>query len=200
MVATSISPANLILDWFDLNQRSFPWRATGGEDPNSYWVWLSEIMLQQTNTTTVQPYFLDFIKRWPTVNDLASAKLDQVLHAWQGLGYYARARNLHKCAKIIVEEFNGEFPDDEKKLLSLPGIGPYTAAAISAIAFEFNATPVDGNVERVMARLNNVTKPLPMVKRELIALAKNSTPQKKIWGLCASSNGSGSNGVCPKKT
>ena len=180
MVATSISPANLILDWFDLNQRSFPWRATGGEDPNSYWVWLSEIMLQQTNTTTVQPYFLDFIKRWPTVNDLASAKLDQVLHAWQGLGYYARARNLHKCAKIIVEEFNGEFPDDEKKLLSLPGIGPYTAAAISAIAFEFNATPVDGNVERVMARLNNVTKPLPMVKRELIAIAKNSTPQKRF--------------------
>ena len=199
MVATSISPANLILDWFDLNQRSFPWRATGGEDPNSYWVWLSEIMLQQTNTTTVQPYFLDFIKRWPTVNDLASAKLDQVLHAWQGLGYYARARNLHKCAKIIVEEFNGEFPDDEKKLLSLPGIGPYTAAAISAIAFEFNATPVDGNVERVMARLNNVTKPLPMVKRELIAIAKNSTPQKRFGDYAQAVMDLGATVCVPKK-
>ena len=199
MVTTPISSADFILDWFDLNQRTFPWRASGGETPNSYWVWLSEIMLQQTNTTTVQPYFLNFIEKWPTINDLAGAELDQVLHAWQGLGYYARARNLHKCAKIIVKELNGEFPEDEKQLLGLPGIGPYTAAAITAIAFELSATPVDGNVERVMARLHNVTKPLPMVKKELIALAKSSTPQKRFGDYAQAVMDLGATVCIPKK-
>ena len=121
-------------------------------------------MLQQTTVATVGPYFTEFISRWPTVATLAAAELDEVLHAWQGLGYYARARNLHRCAMSVSEAFGGHFPEDEDALLSLPGIGPYTAAAIRAIAFDKRAVVVDGNVERVMARLYRETDPLPDVK------------------------------------
>ena len=110
-------------------------------------------MLQQTTVITVKPYFEDFLERWPQLNDLASASLDDVLHVWQGLGYYARARNLHKCANIIISEYGGNFPGNENDLLKLPGIGPYTAAAIVAIAFGKKATPIDGNIERVITRL-----------------------------------------------
>jgi len=121
-----------ILGWYDRNRRSLPWRASSGEIPDPYLVWLSEIMLQQTGTATVAPYYQRFTARWPTVHALANAGLDEVLTEWAGLGYYARARNLHACALIVSTEMNGEFPSDLRGLQKLPGIGPYTAAAITA--------------------------------------------------------------------
>ncbi len=136
-------------------------------------------MLQQTVVKTVIPYFLHFLQRWPTVEDLAAAELDQVLHAWQGLGYYARARNLHKCAQVVATEHDGVFPDTEDALRALPGIGPYTAAAVAAIAFGRKASPVDGNIERVVARLFAVTAALPGVKPELRRLAAGLTPEQR---------------------
>jgi A/G-specific adenine glycosylase len=150
-----------LLDWYDRNHRDLPWRAPPGTIADPYRVWLSEIMLQQTMVATVVPYFRTFVSRWPTVRDLAAADLDDVLHAWQGLGYYARARNLHACARIVAGDMEGRFPDDEKALRALPGIGAYTAAAIAAIAFGREAVPVDGNVLRVAARLFAVAEPLP---------------------------------------
>ena len=127
-------------------------------------MWLSEIMLQQTTVATVTAYFQKFIDIWPTLTDLAAAEDDTVMAAWAGLGYYARARNLLKCARIVVAKHNGEFPSTEEKLRALPGIGPYTAAAIAAIAFNRPAAPVDGNIERVLARLNADATPLPALK------------------------------------
>ena len=168
--------ASEILDWYDRHRRTMLWRAPSGVRPDPYAVWLSEIMLQQTTVATVGPYFTEFISRWPTVAALAAAELDDVLHAWQGLGYYARARNLHRCANIISESFGGHFPEDEDALLSLPGVGPYTAAAIRAIAFGQRAVVVDGNVERVMARLYRETDPLPDVKGKLRDHADELTP------------------------
>ncbi|MCW8836132.1 MAG: A/G-specific adenine glycosylase [Rhodospirillales bacterium] len=171
--------ASHVLVWYDVNRRVLPWRAASGEKPDPYHVWLSEIMLQQTTVATVGPYFADFVRRWPTVSDLAAAELDDVLHAWQGLGYYARARNLHKCAGIVASQMGGRFPEDEKALKGLPGIGDYTSAAIAAIAFGKGATPVDGNVERVMARLFAVKEPLPGSKPRLRSLAAGLTPAKR---------------------
>lgn len=153
-----------LLDWFDRHQRVMPWRAVKGKRPNPYHVWLSEIMLQQTTVVTVGPYFLKFIGKWPTVQDLAAAKLDDVLAAWAGLGYYARARNLHKCAVAVAEKCGGKFPRDVDGLLELPGIGPYTAAAVSSIAFDQPAVAVDGNVERVVSRFFAIEEPLPLSK------------------------------------
>lgn len=153
-----------LLDWFDRHQRVMPWRAVKGKRPNPYHVWLSEIMLQQTTVVTVGPYFLKFIGKWPTVQDLAAAKLDDVLAAWAGLGYYARARNLHKCAVAVAEKCGGKFPRDVDGLLELPGIGPYTAAAVSSIAFDQSAVAVDGNVERVVSRFFAIEEPLPLSK------------------------------------
>ena len=153
--------SDLLLDWYDRHRRVMPWRALPGQVADPYHVWLSEIMLQQTTVATVGSYFERFVGLWPTVADLAAAGLDDVLHAWQGLGYYARARNLHKCARVVSIERGGKFPDTEAELLTLPGIGPYTAAAIASIAFDRKATVVDGNVERVMARLFAVEDPLP---------------------------------------
>ncbi len=135
--------------------------------PNPYHVWLSEIMLQQTTVVTVGPYFMKFIEKWPTVEALAKAKLDDVLTAWAGLGYYARARNLHKCAVIIAKEHGGKFPASVEALMELPGIGPYTAAAISSIAFNRSAVAVDGNVERVVSRFFAIQEPLPASKETL---------------------------------
>lgn len=126
---------NRLLAWFDQHRRVMPWRAVKGKLPNSYHVWLSEIMLQQTTVATVGPYFQKFIKKWPTLKSLASSDIDDVLAAWAGLGYYARARNLHKCAKILSADYKGCLPQTEQELLRLPGIGPYTAAAIASIAF-----------------------------------------------------------------
>ena len=165
-----------LLAWYDRHRRAMPWRALPGETPDPYSVWLSEIMLQQTTVATVGPYFEKFVARWPKIENLAAANLDDVLHAWAGLGYYARARNLHKCAKIIALEHGGRFPDTEIELRKLPGIGPYTAAAVAAIAFGRTATVVDGNVERVIARLFAVKDPLPSSKVRLKKLAKKLTP------------------------
>jgi A/G-specific adenine glycosylase len=172
-------PADLagrLLAWYDRHARTLPWRARAGERADPYRVWLSEIMLQQTTVATVGPYFRDFLARWPTVDDLAAADLDAVLHAWQGLGYYARARNLHRCARLVSAELGGNFPDSEAELLGLPGVGAYTAAAIAAIAFGCRATVMDGNVERVIARLFDVAEPLPRAKPALRRFAEALTP------------------------
>lgn len=171
--------AAVLLDWYDRHRRAMPWRALPGEQADPYHVWLSEIMLQQTTVATVGPYFERFLSRWPTVEALAAAKLDDVLHAWQGLGYYARARNLHKCAKAVTDTFGGRFPETEAALLDLPGVGPYTAAAVAAIAFDRKATVVDGNVERVMARLFAIETPLPAAKDEMRARAAELTPETR---------------------
>ena len=167
------TPSQTLLDWYDHGWRRFPWRAPPGQEAEPYRVWLSEIMLQQTTTATVEPYFNDFIRRWPRLEDLARASLDDVLHAWQGLGYYARARNLHRCAQIVSRQLRGRFPDTDEGLRGLPGIGPYTAAAVAAIAFGHSATVVDGNVERVVSRLFNVDDPLPGSKARLHRLARH---------------------------
>lgn len=168
-----------LLDWYDAERRDLPWRTRKGRRPDPYKVWLSEIMLQQTTVKAVIPYFEMFLQRWPTVEALAAAELDEVLSAWAGLGYYSRARNLHKCAKAVVETFGGTFPRSEEALRTLPGIGPYTAAAIAAIAFGEPATPVDGNIERVTARLFAVKKPIQQAKSEIKRLAATLTPQRR---------------------
>ena len=160
------------LDWYDRERRDLPWRPVGSHKPDPYAVWLSEIMLQQTTVKAVIPYYETFLARWPTVQALAEALLDDVLAAWAGLGYYSRARNLHKCAKFVAERHGGRFPEAEAELLELPGIGPYTAAAIAAIAFRASVMPVDGNIERVMARLFAVKQPLPAAKTQLRRLAQ----------------------------
>jgi len=156
-----------------------PWRALPGTSADPYAVWLSEIMLQQTTVAAVKPYFEKFLARWPTVNSLATAKSEDVMAAWAGLGYYARARNLHKCAQVVAAAHGGTFPDTQAALLDLPGVGPYTAAAIAAIAFGRRAVVVDGNVERVMARVFAVASPLPGAKKKLHALADSLTPPKR---------------------
>lgn len=161
-----------LLGWYDKHRRVLPWRALPGETADPYRVWLSEIMLQQTTVGAVIAYFLKFIERWPDVHALAAAPTDDVMQAWAGLGYYARARNLHKCAKVVSGERGGVFPDIIEDLKTLPGIGDYTSAAIAAIAFNKPATVVDGNVERVMARIFAVTEPLPDCKPTLKALAR----------------------------
>ncbi|HWA42639.1 MAG TPA: A/G-specific adenine glycosylase [Hypericibacter adhaerens] len=171
--------APALLAWYDRHRRDLPWRARPGERPDPYHVWLSEIMLQQTTVATVGPYYARFLQRWPTVAALAAADLDAVLHAWQGLGYYARARNLHRCAKAVAGEHGGRFPETEEGLLTLPGIGGYTAAAVAAIAFGAKATPVDGNIERVVARLFALETPLPASKPELRRLAGLLTPETR---------------------
>ena len=168
----------VLLGWYDRHRRRLPWRAESGVRPDPYHVWLSEIMLQQTTVATVGPYFRDFLARWPTVDVLAAAGLDEVLHAWQGLGYYARARNLHRAARLVSETLVGRFPDDEAGLRALPGVGAYTAAAIAAIAFDRPAAPVDGNIERVMARLFGVETPLPAAKPTLVDLAGSLAPKR----------------------
>ncbi len=166
-----------LLAWYDKHRRQLPWRSEAGRTPDPYPVWLSEIMLQQTTVATVGPYFEKFIRRWPRLEDFATGDLDEVLKVWAGLGYYARARNMHKCAGIIMTDFGGNFPRSQKQLLQLPGIGPYTAAALMAIAFDRHAVVVDGNVERVIARIFAVKKPLPHSKPALKKLAASLTPQ-----------------------
>ncbi len=168
-----------LLDWYDRERRTLPWRYAPGAHADPYRVWLSEIMLQQTVVKAVIPYFEAFTRRWPTVEALAAAPLDDVLAAWAGLGYYSRARNLHACAQAVVASHAGRFPRDEGHLRDLPGIGPYTAAAIASIGFGLKATPVDGNVERVVARLFAIDEPLPGVKAALKSRAETLTPEDR---------------------
>jgi len=171
--------AGALLAWYDRSRRDLPWRAPPGERADPYAVWLSEVMLQQTTVKAVQPYFQKFMARWPNVVALASADLDDVLGEWAGLGYYSRARNLHRCARLIADEHDGCFPENETALLQLPGIGPYTAAAITAIAFDSPAAVVDGNVERVIARLFAIESPLESAKPKLRRLTAELVPQKR---------------------
>jgi A/G-specific adenine glycosylase len=168
-----------LLAWYDRHARVLPWRARKGARPDPYAVWLSEIMLQQTTVKTVGPYFAKFLSAWPTVEALAAASLDDVLRAWAGLGYYARARNLHACARAIVERHGGIFPIDIEGLRALPGIGDYTAAAVGAIAFDAAAVPVDGNVERVVTRLFAIEAALPAAKPEIKRLATSLLPASR---------------------
>lgn len=170
-----------LLDWYDCHARDMPWRTPpadklAGVKPDPYRVWLSEIMLQQTTVAAVRAYFVKFTTLWPTVADLAAAEDADVMAAWAGLGYYARARNLLKCARAVVADHGGAFPDTVEALQTLPGIGPYTSAAIASIAFDRQATVVDGNVERVMSRLFAVEVPLPTSKPALTGLATDLTP------------------------
>lgn len=175
--------AEALLDWYDKARRELPWRMAPGVAADPYAVWLSEVMLQQTTVKAVIPYFRSFLKRWPTVAALAAAPREEVMSAWAGLGYYSRARNLHDCAKAIVERHSGRFPSTEAELVELPGIGPYTAAAVAAIAFGEPAMPVDGNVERVMARLHAVETPLPQAKPELKVLAQQIISERRPGDL-----------------
>jgi A/G-specific adenine glycosylase len=178
-VLDSATVAPNLLRWYDRHRRRLPWRAEPGAAPDPYRVWLSEIMLQQTTVATVGAYFDRFVARFPTVGALAAASLDDVLHAWQGLGYYARARNLHACARAVMTLHGGAFPDDAEALRALPGIGAYTAAAIAAIAFDRKAAAVDGNVERVVARLFALEAPLPGARAELRRLTETLVPDRR---------------------
>jgi A/G-specific adenine glycosylase len=175
----SVDASVEILRWYDSAPTPLPWRTEGGERPDPYRVWLSEIMLQQTTIAAVRPYFEKFTRRWPDVDALAAADEGELMAAWAGLGYYARARNLHACARKVVSDHGGAFPAAEAELLTLPGIGRYTAAAIAAIAFGQRAVVVDGNVERVVSRLFAVEEPLPAARGTLHALTDTITPAER---------------------
>ena len=173
-----------LLAWYDRHHRDLPWRVgpaarAGGARADPYRVWLSEVMLQQTTVAAATGHFHAFTRAWPRVEALAAAPVEEVLAAWAGLGYYARARNLHACARVVADAHGGRFPDTEAELARLPGIGPYTAAAVAAIAFDRSAVVVDGNVERVMARLFAVEETLPQAKPALRAHAAALTPRAR---------------------
>ncbi|SMO68461.1 A/G-specific adenine glycosylase [Ruegeria faecimaris] len=203
-----------LLAWYDRNAREMPWRIgpadrSSGMRPDPYRVWLSEVMLQQTTVAAVRDYFLRFTSRWPTVESLAAAPDEQVMGEWAGLGYYARARNLLKCARVVVESHDGCFPDSHDELLNLPGIGPYTAAAIAAIAFDRPETVLDGNVERVVARLYDIHDPLPGSKPQLKQRAAALTPAVRPGdyaqavmdlGATVCTPRSPACGICPMRT
>ena len=193
-----------LLDWYDISGRKLPWRVrpedwARGVRPDPYRVWLSEIMLQQTRVTAVIPYFNAFLRRWPTVEALAKAPVEAVMASWAGLGYYARARNLHACARQVTSRRSGRFPAREEELRALPGIGLYTAAAVAAIAFNEPAVPVDGNVERVMARFHGVQDPLPGAKRKLRSLALSLAPCPRPGDLAQALMDLGATVCTPRK-
>ncbi|MPZ57284.1 MAG: A/G-specific adenine glycosylase [Rhizobiales bacterium] len=189
----------ILLAWYDRHRRTLPWRASPGQRQDPYRVWLSEIMLQQTTVKAVAPYFARFLARWPTAEALAAAPLDDVLKLWAGLGYYARARNLHACARAVVERHGGSFPRSEADLRALPGIGDYTAAAIAAIAYDVAAMPVDGNVERVVARLFAVEHELPAAKPAIRRLAATLTPPARAGDFAQAVMDLGATICTPKK-
>jgi A/G-specific adenine glycosylase len=188
-----------LLAWYDRHRRKLPWRAGADERPDPYRVWLSEIMLQQTTVRAVAPYYARFVARWDNVRALAAAPIEDVLKAWAGLGYYARARNLHACARAVVERHGGLFPVTEEALRTLPGVGAYTAAAIAAIAFDAPASPVDGNIERVVARLFAVAEPLPGAKSELRRLACALTPPQRAGDFAQAMMDLGATICTPRK-
>ncbi|QIB34375.1 A/G-specific adenine glycosylase [Ancylobacter pratisalsi] len=188
-----------LLDWYDRHRRRLPWRAEPGQTADPYHVFLSEIMLQQTTVVTVAPYYADFLARWPDVAALARARLEEVLSRWAGLGYYARARNLHACARAVVERHDGRFPAEEAALRALPGIGPYTAAAIASIAFDRRAAPVDGNWERVVARLFAVEEALPKARAKLRALALTLLPDARFGDFAQAMMDLGATLCTPRK-
>jgi A/G-specific adenine glycosylase len=171
--------AGRLLGWYDRAARDLPWRIPPGSEtvPDPYRVWMAEIMLQQTTVAAVASYFMRFVQRWPTVADLAAADDADVMAAWAGLGYYARARNLLACARTVVAGYGGRFPDSEEGLRALPGIGDYTAAAVAAIAFGRPSVVVDANIERVIARYRLIETPLPAAKREIRAALAPLVPQ-----------------------
>jgi A/G-specific adenine glycosylase len=197
--AQAPSVAGRLLPWYDRHARRLPWRAPPGARPDPYHVWLSEVMLQQTGVQTVQPYFRDFLARWPSVHDLAAARREDVLAAWAGLGYYARARNLHACAQAVSQQHGGRFPDTEDGLRKLPGIGPYTAAAIAAIAFDRPSAPLDGNIERVVARLFAVQDALPGAKEALRARMAELVPRERPGDFAQAMMDLGA-GICQPRT
>jgi A/G-specific adenine glycosylase len=187
-----------LLAWYDRHRRHLPWRSAPGERADPYRVWLSEIMLQQTTVKAVGPYYAKFLTRWPDVSALAAAPLDDVLKAWAGLGYYARARNLHACAKAVAAH-GGRFPDTEDELRVLPGIGGYTAAAIAAIAFGRRAIAIDGNIERVIARLYAVEAELPAAKAEIRSHAETLVPDRRAGDFTQAMMDLGATICTPKK-
>ncbi|WP_425230874.1 A/G-specific adenine glycosylase [Sphingomonas sp.] len=174
--ANLLTVADRLLAWYDVHRRALPWRARAGEAADPYRVWLSEVMLQQTTVASVRPRFLDWVARWPDLASLAAADGAEVMAAWAGLGYYARARNLLKTAQAVVAEHGSRFPADEAALRTLPGLGAYTAAAVAAIAFGQRAVVVDANVERVVARLRAIATPLPAARPAIRAAADAITP------------------------
>ncbi|MEM8689295.1 MAG: A/G-specific adenine glycosylase [Pseudomonadota bacterium] len=190
-----------LLAWYDRHHRVLPWRAPPGgpSRTDAYHVWLSEIMLQQTTVAAVKDYFIKFTKTWPDVHALAAADLDDVLRAWAGLGYYARARNLHKCARQISEEHEGQFPRSAAELQQLPGIGPYTAGAIAAIAYDEPNAAVDGNVERVMARFYGIETPLPDAKPEIKNKAQALVPSARAGDFAQALMDLGATICAPRK-
>jgi A/G-specific adenine glycosylase len=188
-----------LLAWYDRHRRALPWRAPPGKPADPYRVWLSEIMLQQTTVKAVAPYYARFLQRWPHLQALAAAPLDDILRAWAGLGYYTRARNLHSCARAVVEGHGGQFPASEAALRELPGVGAYTAAAIAAIAFDQAATPIDGNVERVTARLFAVTTALPAAKPEIARLTCALTPRYRAGDFAQAMMDLGATICTPKR-
>jgi A/G-specific adenine glycosylase len=171
--------AQQLLAWYDVHRRVLPWRARAGAKPDPYRVWLSEIMLQQTTVQAVGKYFVKFLKAWPTVRDLAAAPLDDVLTAWAGLGYYARARNLHKAAQVVADTHGGGFPQTYEALRALPGVGDYTAGAIAAIAFDLPHAAMDANAERVIARRFAIAEPLPKSKPAMRAALQSLVPEMR---------------------
>jgi A/G-specific adenine glycosylase len=189
----------LLLDWYDRHRRRLPWRPLQGEKADPYRVWLSEIMLQQTGVKTVGPYFEKFLARWPGIDALGRASLDDVLRMWAGLGYYSRARNLHACAVAVLRVHGGVFPDTEQGLQALPGIGPYTAAAIAAIAFGRRTMPVDGNIERVVSRLFAVEEALPQAKPLIKQLATTLLGESRAGDSAQALMDLGSSICTPKK-
>lgn len=171
------SHAALLLCWYDRHQRAMPWRYP---NPDPYHVWVSEVMLQQTTVETVKEYYTVFIKKYPNIKALSQATLDDVLFLWQGLGYYSRARNLHRCAHILMHNYKGIFPEQKSELLKLPGIGDYTASAIAAIAFQKPETVIDGNVVRVIARLFSLATASPALGKEVAFHAAKLTPKERV--------------------
>jgi A/G-specific adenine glycosylase len=188
-----------LLDWYDANRRTLPWRARRGQKSDPYHVWLSEIMLQQTTVQAVGAYYVKFLKAWPTVDALANAAQDDVLTAWAGLGYYARARNLHAAAKVVARELGGRFPQTFEDLRALPGVGDYTAGAIAAIAFDLPHAAMDANAERVIARVFAITEPLPKSKLAMRDALQALVPPKRAGDFAQALMDLGSLICMPKK-